>query len=390
MRPKSLSATALNVAGLCISRYHAEHIVYARGPQNTAASLGTSVHGALEIFVKACYLDKTQEPSLQLLLDLFKMSYMTVFATGETDTQDYLDGVDMLKRWYARTDFSTFTVISCEVKKSIPIPTPIGDIPFNYIWDRFDDLGDGVFRVNDYKTNRAGVRPEQLRKKLQVRAYALAAAIEHKDAKQIWVELDMLRHDGPVGVSFSRDDNAATWRFLKAEAKRIIETDDTKHLPETLNPECNYCVRKTSCSALLKNISVGGVASIGGAQEAVDIRAQLEFQKKAIASAIDAIDEIILTQARNDDQTFWETASNTLSITVSNKRGVDAERVEKVIGDTLFRKYGGMSITLANVDKLLKGDELTDEQKKAVKAMIRIQTGEPRVSISTKAAVDDA
>lgn len=393
MRPKTFSASAFNVAELCLARYKAEIIERGGGgAANTAATLGTSVHNALELFVQTAIIKQEQEPSLKYLIDLFKMSYMQTFGTADLETQEYLEGYEMLCNWHKRVqpggvhDFSTFEVISCEIKENFPIKTSIGDIPFNYVWDRHDQLGESEFRVVDYKTNRWGINPADLKKKIQARAYGLAAQIKYPQATRIWVEFDMLRHDGPVGISFSRADNAATWKFFKELAKRIIDTPDDE-AEEKLNGECLFCVRKTQCKALLKNIAVGGIHSVS-APEAVDLRAQLEYQVKAAAAAIKELDAKILTEAREQDVMEFESDIHTLQIGVSSRRSIDPEMAEMVIGPELFRKYGGMSLTITNVEKLLKGSELDTEKKKQLKSLIYQKKGEPSVKVLSKNPID--
>lgn len=389
MIPRSLSATSMQVAELCMARWKAEQFSRATGISHSAATLGTSVHGALEMYVKEVYLEQHGvEPSLKLLLDFFQISYMTTFGTADTNSEDFRDGVDMLERWYKRTDFSTFKVLSCENKTSFDIQTSAGPIPFNYIWDRFDQLDADTVRVVDYKTNRWGLNPLDLKNKIQARAYGVAAAIRYPDAKRIWVEFDMLRHEGPVGVSFSRDENIAMWRFMQATAERIINTpeDDT---PETLNAECRFCVRKASCDALQKNLAVGGIMSFMSPKEAIDLRAALEWQLAGINSLTRDLDSLILQQAKAEDEFHYESDTNIMDITVGSRRSVDAERVEMVIGPKLFEKWGGKSFTVGNVDKLLKGDELTDEQKAQLRSLIWMKKGEPSVKIKPKNPIDE-
>lgn len=379
----------MNVAELCMARYKAESIDYSKGMGGAAASLGTSVHGALEMYVKSVYIAKTHVASLELLLDLFKMSYMTTFNTADLDTEDYSDGVAMLKAWFKRTDFTDRTVISAEVKTNFPINTSIGAIPFNYIWDRFDQVGDTEFEVIDYKTNRWGINPGDLKKKIQARAYGLAAQIQQPEATKIWVKFDMLRHDGPVGIVFSREENAATWKFLKTKAQQIIDTPEDE-VRETLNPECLFCVRKQACGALRKNIASGGVFSIAMNPEvAVDQRTMLDNQLKAVASAIRELDEIILREAKEADLFEFESELNTLTIGVSSQRAIDADFVERVIGEPLFKKYGGKSFTIGNVEKLLKGNEIDEPTKKQLRGLIYKKAGEPRVKVAPKAAIGE-
>lgn len=391
MIPRTLSATALQTASLCLARFHAEHIVRSKGAAGDAALAGSAAHGALEMFVVNCYLKKEAEPTLDLLLVYYELSYVQTFGSSDFDTEIFREGVAMLKAWHKRTDFSTFTVLSAEVKESFPIPAMVDgvkvEIPFNYILDRFDDMGDDVYRVNDYKTNRWGVTPSELRNKIQARCYALAMQIKFPNAKQIWVEFDMLRHDGPVGVTFTREDNIATWKWLKREAQRIIDTPDDRPIPETINPECNFCVRKSTCGTVRKNILVGGILSFGTVLEIVDKRAELEYQKKAIAAAIDEMDTAIIAAAKEEDIFEFETEMNKLTFASSSRRSVDADRVFMVIGPDLARKYGGSSIKMADFDALITDPSLTPQQKKQLSGLVFSNRGEPRVAVKPQPSI---
>ncbi len=390
MIPKSFSATALQTASSCLARYKAEHIDRSKGFGGIAANLGSAVHGALEMYVKQCVLEKKMEGTQALLLDFFKMSYMDIFSTTETNTLEYMDGVDMLIKWFKRTDFNSFEVLTCEIKENFPIPTSIGDIPFNFIWDRHDKLGDGEYRVVDYKTNKWGINPADLKDKPQARAYGLAAQIKYPDAKRIWVEFDMLRHNGPVGIVFTRDDNIATWKWIKAEAERIISADDSDiEKLESLNPECLFCPRSTSCKALRKNIDIGGVLAAGSVLEMVDVRAELEWQRKAVSAALTKLDTVILEAAKAEDRIEFETANNKLNLGVSARRAIDAERAEQVLPPEIAAEYLGKTITMAKVDLLLKGDQLNEEQKSALSSLIYFNYGEPRVSVKPRNPIDD-
>lgn len=389
MEPKTLSASAIHVAELCMDRYEAEYLDRGRGIAHSAATLGSTVHLALEWFVTAVYLKKEHVSDGKLLQDLFRMAYMQTFGSADFDTEDYADGVEMLNAWLERTDFSDRTVLSCEVKTNFPIPTAIGDIPFNYIWDRCDQTGETEFTVVDYKTSRWNVRPEDLKKKIQVRSYGLAAQIQFPQATRIRVELDMLRHNSTVGVYLTRDDNIATWKFLKEKAKQIVEAPPGLSEP-TLNQECRFCVKKAACPALQKNISVGGIFGVT-IEKAIDIRAQLEFQKAAVTSAINELDEMILSTAKSEDRDHYESEENNLDIGVRITRGIDAERVEMVLGPEKMKKYGSTKITLGVVDKLLKANnnEITDDQKRQLKGLIFKSAGEPSVKVSPKNPIDE-
>lgn len=391
MEPKSFSATAMQTFEMCPARYRAEAVERVKGIAGVAASTGSACHNALEMFVEAVHINKTEADSLDLLMQFYKIAYSQVFHSFDYDTEEFLDGQEMLKNWHKRTDFTGVKVLSVEVKTNFEVPTPIGPIPFNYIWDRFDQIGERTFKVVDYKTNRWGLQPSDLKKKIQARAYGLAAAIQLKregiEWDRIWVEFDLLRHQ-PVGISFSHEDNAAMWKYLKETAKQIVETPDDE-VEERLNDQCLFCVRKASCGALKKNIMVGGVHSLGTIEDAIDLRAQLEWQRKGLDALLREVDQKILAEARERDLEEYESDLVKLTIGVSRRRAVDAEMVQLAIGDALFNKYGSSSITMASVDKLLKGRELTDDQKKKLRGLIYTATGNPSVKIEAKNPIDD-
>jgi hypothetical protein len=145
MKPRTLSASAIGVAEKCLLRYKAEQIDRVPDIDKDAARAGSAVHGALELFVTMVYINKTHQRELKLLIELYGMSFLKTFGYLDHTSEIYVEGVEMLDKWYERDHLANRQVLSCEIKKSFPIKTSIGDIPFNYILDRFDKLsGDRV------------------------------------------------------------------------------------------------------------------------------------------------------------------------------------------------------------------------------------------------------
>lgn len=400
MKPSSFSASAFQVAETCLARYHAENILKTSRPPNLAADLGTAVHAALEQYVNTVYILKKAGPSLPALLTLYRTNFAMVFGTVDPESHEwYSDGLNMVQAWFVRTDFSNREVISVETKTNFMIKTSIGEIPFNYIWDRFDRITDQdeTYEVVDYKTIRKAINPEGLRKKIQARFYGLAAQIQVPTAKRIWVRFDLLRHDS-VATVFTRDDNIATWKFAKALAEKIIETpepgtllpDGSKfELPETLNPECNFCVRKTNCEALKSNVGGAGVWSLRTTADRIDARAQLEFQRKGLDAAIAEIDEILLREMVEGETTELTSDRYKALARQSYRRQVDAERVEHVVGEDLFRKYGGVRLTMTDFNKLKKDKQLTNSQRAQLEQLVYKAAGELKLAIEPKNPIDD-
>lgn len=387
MIPKSLSATAVQVAQACLRRFEGEHYNRTAAIGGRAANLGSTVHAALEDFVSDVHVTKSQPNSLDYLLKLFSMHSVANF--GTTDYPEYNEGIQMLKDWYNRTDFTDVEVISVEQKSSFDLPTSIGPVTFNYIWDRFDKIGPNSYKVVDYKTNRWGFSPEDLHKKTQARTYALAAAIELKargiDPDEIWIEFDLLRH-GPIGTRFTRDDNIKTWNKLVEIAESIIATPEGD-APPTLNAECLFCKVKATCPLLLSNISGGGIMSLS-VEEQVDLRAKLDYQRKAVASTLEEIDELLITRAKEIDEIEFTSETNRMTITVPQRRSVDAEMVERVVGKDLFDLYGGKTLTLKNFQDLMKRPELNMDQKRQLQGLVGVKLGNPTIKIEPRGFVE--
>jgi hypothetical protein len=397
MIPRSISATSLNVAKECLARYKAENIDRApRGHGGSAALLGTSVHGALEAYVKTVYLDKAQQPDLDLLRMLYMKSYMDIFETRDLDSDLFRDGEEMLERWFGRVDeyLKGAEIISCEVKETfdVTVPDDAGNtvtVPFNYIWDRVDSLEGGrVIRVVDYKTQRWAWSPAQLRNKPQARLYGLAAQIKWPAAEEIWVEFDFLRHDPSVaGVRFTKDDNKETWLDLKKLLKKIVDTPDSIEFSEIeqINDDCRWCVRKAGCSALQKSAFVGSARGMELPQ-LIDRRAEANLQIKALKLLLEEADSLIEAAARQADTTELTTDNTVVSFSRRSRREVDADRAEIILGPELFAELGSRSLPLAAVDDLLKKKDtrLTDEQKAQLRSIIATTMGEPYVVTKPK------
>lgn len=393
MLPKSLSATALHVAELCLSRYAAEQFYRARGMgSNFAADVGTACHGGLEGYVKITQIEKSQPESLDLLNMFYRKSFMDTFDTLEPDGMDGYDtGLELMEKWYKRTSFEGVEVISCEVKSNFPVSTSQGVIPFNYIWDRFDKIGPKVFKVEDYKSSAWNIRPEDLRKKIQARAYALAAAIQLKrdgiDYDKIWVEFDMLKFD-PVGVVFTRDEITETWHFIKNLVEEKILATPVDKAPEKLNSECRFCVKKNTCKALSRNIAGGGVMGLDIPQ-IIDRRYALQNQLAGINAALNELDEVILTTAKGQEVFELESDMNKARIGLTNtQRKVNADQVEMIVGNDIFEEYGAKSMAVGQWEKLCKDKRLTDEQKKLLKPTVYKPPGSEKIYVESKSPFD--
>ena len=387
MIPKSISASALQTAATCLARYHAENIQKTPDMDSTPAMVGTTVHAAIERFVQEYCIDKTlTEWNIEILKMYYLEAFVKTFNHANIESEEYLDGWELTQKWFIRTDVRDHEVISCEVKSTFDVRTSIGVIPFTYIWDRIDKIGPGEYRVVDYKTLRARIPPDELKKKIQPRAYSLAARIQFPDAERIWVELDMLRHESPISAVFTRDDDADSYRYIQREAERIIAQPDddpeNNPLPETLNADCAWCVRKSECETLLKHSTGGGILG-KTPYELAEKMLEVAGAMKALKYLEEELNESLVAQAEHEDMFEWEEEDLEIKITArSSKKLTNTHAAAKVIGPELMDRYGNLTVT--NVQKLLKSGELTPDQVTQLKSFIETSYGDPKAKVTRK------
>ncbi len=387
MIPRSLSASSALVFESCPARWRAEYQERAPQPSGDAASLGTACHGALERWVTEGWYQEFPDgeeavaggEGLMVMDRLFEEEYRRIFSHD-----DRLDeGRELCSKWLLRQDWEGREVISAEVKQSFDLKTSVGPIPFNYIWDRCDRLKNGDIEVVDYKTLSAPLQPDHLKRRIQARAYALAAQIAFPDARRIWVTFDMLRYD-PVGVVFDRDENIATWQYLRALAERIITSEGVE---EHLNAECRYCVRRHECETLNRHAAAGGHLAIDDPDKAAERRLHLESAKKAIEQMLGELDEVILSYCEHNELLGFSTGSVKVEITARRTRTVDSAQVARVIGPELVAANAKFGVTALDQLVKAKNSPLSDEQKSELRQLVRLQFGEPSVKVKPKAPV---
>lgn len=370
MQPTSLSASAGLVFEGCEARYNAEYIQKIPDMSGSAGALGTACHTTLETWVAfGCHLSNEPFSTMEAIYnDAYYMEF--------SDQSRFEEGLGLVKNWFLRQNWDGRKVLSTELKETFDLTTAdkAHTIPFTYIWDRCDEWDDGTIEVVDYKSVALPVQPEDLKKRIQPRAYALAAAIKYPGRDRYLITYDLLRYDH-VGAWFTREDNVATWKYLQGLFARILASDGTT---ETLNPECRWCVRKGVCETLLKHAAGGGLLGIADAGAAADKRDKLDAAKRAIQATIDELDNYIMDHMESEDILDFDTPNTHVSVTATGRRKVDSERVAKVLGPEMMARYGTIGVT--QIDDIMKNDPtLTSAQKSELKQLIRKEFGKPYV-----------
>lgn len=387
MQLRTISASSLTTFEECPRRWHAENIE--RVPRTGGpgpAGVGTAVHNTLEVYVAKVYMTKEWDDDWKRIEDLYTVQFAKVFGTMDTTSEQYKDGLSMLKNWFERTNLNNIEVLSVEIKSSMPIKTNDGIKKYNYIWDRCDRFKEDsktIIRVVDYKTIRANLSPSDLRQKIQARMYAVAAATQFKDDKpdEIWICFDLLRY-GPVEVKFSRDELLRTWKYIKDTANAIIAADPDD-LEERLSPGCMFCVRKFNCDTLLKNETGEGIMALADDDDALAERhMQLTSVNKASKYALEEIENLMLAKAKENDEIEGETENYEVRFTARKTRYVEDFEVAEILGPEKFATIG--KVTMGEIDRLLKSKELSAVQKSLLRGAVKDKFGDMKPKVTKK------
>ncbi|AKJ71833.1 hypothetical protein TIN4_36 [Tsukamurella phage TIN4] len=396
MKLTTISASSLQTFEGCSHRYFLENVQRTPSPDGSSdpAKLGSAVHDTLERIVTEVYVEKTGEFLWSRIVAYFKQEFMKQFQTlPDPKNKWYADGLDMLERWYARTNLDDVEVLMVEKKIRVPIKTSIGEVPYTFIFDRldrFEENGKVIIRVVDYKTWRQVLTSATLREKPQARLYGMAIQLAFKELAaelgeelspdEIWVSFDQLRYDA-AEVRLTRDDNVETWRYVRRVAERIIaEPDPGKR---SLNPECQFCVAKSTCPLVTKNVDAGGIMAIQGDRNEMAKRLyELEGASKAIRYAIDEVVEEMLKDAMDTDEINYDTEDYNVEFKSSRRKSYDPSKVREIVGPAIFAQMD--KVTNAEVEKLLKGAALTPSQKSLLRSSVKESISEPKPKITKR------
>lgn len=385
MIPLTISPTALETAQECLAKFNAHAIKKGGDSPNAAALLGTSLHSALEMFVK-------QDGMIWdygFLEVMFRMHFVKQFPEViDVDEDDwYKQGIEICKNWFNRSyqlsDIKSGTIIEKEIKRNFPVPYKINgetrNVPFNYIIDRLDRLDDDIYRVVDYKSQRSPLRADEMMKKLQVRGYSLATRIVYPNAKLIHVQYDFLRYQS-VTVTLTREDDARTWNYIKTLLQRIVDTPDDD-IPERLGAGCKYCLRKVSCKKLRANIEAEGILG-KSIDELIEARQELDGKMGGLGLIIADIDNLLLAYAKAEDLDSFPSDDFNVEVVRSSRRYVNAERIAEILPREVLAKYG--HINVGDLDKIKNDPLLDNTQRSLLSTAVSVKTGEDKIKVTPR------
>lgn len=383
-----ISASKFKVYAACPSRYKAEYIDGGKTGSSAGipALTGSAVHKALEEYVKMVYVDKTDDPRIELLIDLLGEHWQEVWDEPlDTKAAPYKDAVEMLKTWFERTDLSTVQVLSTEYKAIRTVEVPGGTREFIFIVDRcdfyVDDLtGERVIRVVDYKSFRLNRGFDEVRKDRQMKMYAVGAMLLYgEQCDRVEVQMDLLRHS-TVTATYSVEEIREFYVEMWKLAGEILADEKAE---ERINSECLFCVKRVTCTAVRSNAAAGGVQSLlgtGDPEELLKAWFEVDAARKAAESAKKELDEA-LRNTLDAEQVKDLTGGGFKATSRGNsRRNADPARVASLVPPHVFAQVAKVSV--GDLDKAYKNGEIDEDAWSQINSQaITKTTGAATVSV---------
>ncbi len=230
-----------------------------------AAKVGTNIHNALEEWRRP----GGPRPTGKRLRDLYEAEN----AKNEVDFDFYMDGKNMLKRWFDRRGKQPISVVEVEMafgSHRAPYVLQNGTPVFGFI-DLVIEHEDGTIELIDYKTQRAPMTQAEANSNVQAGIY-LTVAREVWPDRPLRFSFDLTRY-GVVTVVWDDERIADFANWLKAQYEWIKTMTDPK---PSIGPGCQWCVYTEICPKAQELMQKGAWDLIAPSVEDVDLNEMLD------------------------------------------------------------------------------------------------------------------
>lgn len=227
----------------CPLQYKYQYVLKIPTPPNAAASLGTSIHNALQRFYQEFVLDKSISP--KRLLELYQESWIPLGYSSEAhENRMKKEGEKMLQEYLKKFHATTLETIAQEKFFRIKIDQNIflsGKI------DRVDKTPDGHLEIIDYKT---GKKPDEkeLQKSLQLSIYLLAAtdkSLYNKPIGEITLTFYYLQSGDKISMKKAPEEVEDVKSTIQSAVNELRRSNYTPRV----GPWCDFCPFRIICEA---------------------------------------------------------------------------------------------------------------------------------------------
>ncbi len=213
----------------CPWLYKLRYIKGRRVSLTPPASLGLSIHGALETF------HAKKGADFEALLDAFEERWVHKgYASAVEQMEWHRKGEEILKTYWECESKSASRIVGVEREFVFPLENHKvrGKI------DRIDQRPDGSYEVVDYKTHLDVASEEVTAADLQLRIYALAARHSLK-LKPAWLSFYYVAAGGKVTVPYDGSGERELKALLAGVADEIASERESEP-DRTFCPKCDY------------------------------------------------------------------------------------------------------------------------------------------------------
>jgi putative RecB family exonuclease len=266
--------------------------------------LGSRVHEALE----KLYKDRRFEKYLSQdeLIDYYNQNWkenwkdsIKIVSTEYRQENYRKMGETYLKDYYNRyKPFDMGKILGLETQDFLPLDEA-GKYTYHIRIDRLMDMGNGLYEVHDYKTNRSLTPQEELDQDRQLAMYALWVRRQFRDLKKVRLVWHFVAFDKEM-ESFRTEEQLE--RLRVEVLKKIHKIESTRDFPPKVSNLCQWCRYQEICPMWkhekeLEAKPVNEYLEDPGLKlvdEYVRVKTDLDNQKKEAEEKLEKLKEAIL------------------------------------------------------------------------------------------------
>lgn len=372
----SFSYSKMGMYKECPQKYKFRYVLKLPEKPKYYFAFGSALHKAMEYLYSSL---KPPFPPLENVLAFFKNDWESTsysdkgYASKLKESEGYLEGVRIIKAYYAKHVADTLSPIATEFRTTVDID----GLSVISIVDRIDYLGDGKVSILDYKTGKKISRePDQLMmyQKLMTGNKELEDIVKarHPEAEKIEFGNMAFYHlpslDSQVFEPASKEEMDEFWARVLGVAADIKAG---KFAPDPGETKCRFCDYKDMCPVWrLSPADEQGFSAEDYGQEPLPPQDPLE----ALSSKIDAYGKALAEAKKLEKEITSAMKDNGLNrhfgkefeVSLQKTRNIDFKDKEKTVQTLKSLNLLGKTLvpTLGSIKALLEGGSLTPEQHK--------------------------
>lgn len=371
----SFSYSKMGMYKECPQKYKFRYVLKLPEKPKYYFAFGSALHKAMEYLYSSL---KPPFPPLENVLAFFKNDWESTsysdkgYASKLKESEGYLEGVRIIKAYYAKHAADTLSPIATEFRTTVDIDglSVIG------IVDRIDYLGGGKVSILDYKTGKKISRePDQLMmyQKLMSGNKELEDIVKarHPEAEKIEFGNMAFYHlpslDSQVFEPASKEEMDDFWARVLGVAADIKAG---KFAPDPSETKCRFCDYKDMCPVW----RLSPADEQGFAPEAYEQEPPRQDPLEELSSKIDAYGKALAEAKKLEKEIASAMKDNGLNrhfgkefeVSLQKTRNINFKDKEKTVQTLKSLNLLGKTLvpTLGSITALLESGSLTPEQHK--------------------------